>query len=81
MKQYDGHRSWNAANVALYISNEESIYTHAVACLRATRTLDQAVTRFCNESGLLGMRTPDGARYNRLSIKLALEGLEVEQGS
>lgn len=78
-REYEGHRSWNAWNVALYIANEEPLYRAGVDALKRTKTLGQATRRFCRETGLLGTRTPDGAVYNRLCIKLALEGLEVEQ--
>ena len=78
-KEYQGYRSWNAWNVSLYIANEYDIYSHAVDCLRRTHTIEQAYRKFSRESGLIGTRTPDGAVYNRLSVKLALEGLEIEQ--
>ncbi len=80
MKEYQGHRSWNAWNVSLYIANEESLYRAGVNALRHTKTLNQATYRFLNDTGLLSTKTPDGAVYNALSVKLALEGLEIEQG-
>lgn len=79
MKEYQGWRSWNAWNVARYIANEEHLYRVAVDCLRRTKTISQAVSWFDRETGLLGSKTPDGAVYNRLSLKLALESLEIEQ--
>ena len=78
-REYNGHRSWNAWNVSLYISNEEHLYRLAVECLRTTSNLEQATSKFIRYAVILGDKTPDGAVYNRLSIKLALEGLEIEQ--
>ena len=72
MKEYNGHRSWNAWNVALWIGNDEPLYRFAMDCLN-NRTLAQAVNKFMKIYG--NERTPDGAVYNRLSVKLALEGL------
>jgi len=79
MKSYSGHRSWNAWNVALWISNDEPLYRYAVGCLtRITPkgkppTLYQAVSRFMEVMG--GEKTPDGAIYNRLSVKECLKSL------
>ena len=81
MAGYNGHRSWNAWNVSLWINNDESAYCTAVECLQQTSTLCAAVALFCRIRVCLGDRTPDGAVYNRLSIKLALEGLEIEQAT
>ena len=79
MREYNGWRSWNAWNVALYISNEYDLYQAAVDCLRRTKTIRAAVNLFCRETGLLGTCTADGAIYNALCIKFALESLEIEQ--
>lgn len=78
MAEYQGHRSWNAWNVALYIANDEATYRIAIDCLKQARSLDHAVNLFCRVNPCLGDRTPDGAIYNRLSIKEALDGLEVK---
>ncbi len=72
MKEYNGHRSWNAWNVALWIGNDEPLYRFAVEC-NTGRTIEQAIRRFMREFG--GEKTPDGATYNRLSVSLALAGL------
>jgi hypothetical protein len=65
--------------VALYISNEEHLYREGVDCLRKTKTPGQAATLFLRRTGLEGTKTPDGATYNHLCVKLALIGLEIEQ--
>lgn len=84
METYNGHRSWNAWNVALWISNTESIYGFAIACIARARNyyegkkwasdtfiLRRATLAFIRE--YKGERTPDGAKYNHLAVKLALE--------
>ena len=83
MKPYNGHRSWNAWNVALWIGNDEPVYRFAIECIRLARRAYpegsnlrvawSAAWSFmrCYE----GERTPDGAVYNPLCVKLAMEGL------
>lgn len=74
MKEYNGHRSWNAWNVCLWICNVEAIYEFAMACLKHTKNNHARASRiFMDSYG--GQKTPDGAVYNHLSVKLALEGL------
>jgi len=83
MKTYNGHRSWNSWNISLWISNEEPLYRFALDCIakiqylpptrRAKRGLRYATNLFMNDMG--GTKTPDGAIYNHLSVKLALQCL------
>ena len=79
MKKYNGHRSWNAWNVALWIANDEPLYRFAVDCLERktakgkTPTLAQATNRFMRD--MEGQKTPDGADYNRKCVYEALAGL------
>lgn len=80
MTEYNGHRSWNAWNVALWIGNDEGLYRTAAECIKQSSHIGQAVSLFCRVNPCLGDRTPDGAIYNRLSIKLALQGLEIPFG-
>jgi hypothetical protein len=85
--RYNGHKSWNQWNVSLWIGNEEHIYDFAVECAEAGarraakwRTgenkhrvaLDTATSMFMRVYGY--ERTCDGAVFNRLSVKRALEG-------
>lgn len=73
MAKYNGHRSWNAWSVSLWINNDEGLYRHARALVqeygrkRAARALYHE---------LEGQRTPDGARYNRTCIYEAMEGMD-----
>ncbi len=87
MKEYNGHRSWNAWNVALWIGNDELWYNIALNCLQKARTNhrhakkadENCIAVSASREFMLyktkGERTPDGAIYNRLSVKLALLGL------
>ena len=74
-KRYNGHRSWNAWNVALWIGNDEALYHEARRCLRrgnatiATRLYFQTVVPE-------GEKTPDGAVYNFKCVREALANLE-----
>lgn len=76
MAKYNGHRSWNAWNVALWIGNDEGLYSFAVDCIRSTKNLGAATRRFL--SLYEGTRTPDGADYNATCVREALAGLEVQ---
>ncbi len=73
MKTYNGHRSWNAWNVSLWIGNDENLYRFAMDCIETSKALKFAAAKFLQCYG--DTRTPDGAAYNRISVKLALEGL------
>ena len=79
MATYNGHVSWNAWNVSLWISNDEPTYRFAIDCLERPSkkglkpSLALATTRFMESYG--GCKTPDGAIYNRKCVRLALEGL------
>ena len=70
MKSYNGHRSWNAFNVALWMNNDPD--WHADWCwMPKAITLNQAIRRLSSE--LKGIKTPDGANFNALSIRLAIQ--------
>lgn len=75
MTEYNGHRSWNAWNVSLWICNEEPLYRLACECVDTSRTLQIAAKRFLAVTGLLNERTPDGAVYNITCVREALAGL------
>lgn len=73
MTEYNGHRSWNAWNVALWIGGDEQLYNSALWCIKqANGNLDVAARKF---RALRDKYTPDGAEWNQLSVKLALAGL------
>lgn len=77
MKTYNGHRSWNAWNVALWINNDERIYHIATDCIKKAKngiTHRLGLAAYYFMKSFEGAKTPDGAIYNHLSVKLALEG-------
>ena len=76
MKEYNGHRSWNAWNVALWLSNDYDVYKSTV---NAVQTVGLKKATDIMARAYRGLKTPDGADYNRLSIKLAIEGMEIEE--
>ena len=73
-KRYNGHRSWNAWNVALWIGNDEPLYRTAQDCLRRGRSATRAARLFLDDIGE-GSKTPDGAIYNFKCVREALAGL------
>jgi hypothetical protein len=79
MTEYQGHPSWNAWNVALWISSTDGLYRAAAEAFRTTRNAKAATTRFFEMTGLEGKRTPDGARYSKASVTRAIIGLEIER--
>lgn len=69
MKTYNGHRSWNAWNVALWLHNDQDLYADWYWMVEHW-TLKQSVRKLLE---ILPKKTPDGATYNALSIRLAIE--------
>lgn len=76
MKGYNGHRSWNAWNVSLWINNDEGLYRLALECVRRTNNRREAAERFIEAIGGNGQQTPDGASYNITAVIAAMEGME-----
>jgi hypothetical protein len=72
MPKYQGHRSWNAWNVSLWINNDEGLYRYALARVREYGA-DKAARILARE--MAGERTPDGGRYNLTCIREALRGI------
>ena len=71
---FNGYPSWNSWNVSLWISNTESIYFNVVNLVKKHGI--KKATNILHEE--LPEKTPDGAIYSKLCIKLAIEGLELD---
>ncbi len=72
MASYNGHRSWNAWNVSLWIGNDEGLYRRAIELINL-HGRDKAARIMAEE--LRNGLTPDGARYNLTCVREALRGL------
>ena len=72
MATYNGHRSWNAWNISLWINNDEGLYRHARELVEQYG-MKRAVRMLTAE--LDGETTPDGGRYNATCIREALVGI------
>jgi hypothetical protein len=77
-KPYQGHRSWNAWNVSLWLMNEELSYREVIRW-RDLRGTPYAVARRVIARGELPDRTPDGARYNVSSVAAVIAAERGEQ--
>ena len=76
-----GYPSYNAWNVALWISNDKGLYQLALDCLKEAKkqkkpkiTAAIAFLNFLNECSIT--HTGDGVRYTKTNILHALRGLE-----
>lgn len=72
MTTYNGHRSWNAWNVSLWLYNDEATYHHAVNL--AKKHGKQKATRILVRE-FAGEKTPDGASYNAKCIAEAMRDI------
>lgn len=75
-KKYNGHEGWTAWNVALWIANDEGLYRQAKVFRNSSRTLEkaaEAMLAFLKEAGV--QKTPDGAKYSKHNLKLAMRDL------
>ena len=72
MAQHNGHRSWNAWNVSLWLNNDEGLYNLMLDCIKEAKNKRRAAQ---NMLSLLPSKTPDGAKYNVTCIVEAMREL------
>jgi hypothetical protein len=72
MAKYQGHRSWNAWNVSLWINNDEGLYRFARSLAKQYGIGVGAVKL---AQALQGERTPDGGVYNLTCVREAMRGM------
>jgi hypothetical protein len=72
MAAYQGYRSWNAWNVALWIFNDGATYNYGHDLCRKHGKA-KAARIFARE--MYDQRTPDGAKYTLASIREAFAGM------
>lgn len=72
---YQGHCNYNARNISLYLANEYNLYRLCLYAIEATTTLDEAASylmAFLVDEEGNALRTPDGVKYTRTNVRLAL---------
>jgi len=74
VKSFNGHRSWNAWNVHLWLSSEEWSYNLMRFCIKNTRTRREAAKMLIDR--LPSRATPDGANYNITCVVEAMRGID-----
>lgn len=75
-KPYNGHPSWNAWNVSLWVANDEGLYRLALACLSEAGNSAARAAVLMRDALGAGAKTPDGAPYSLRSLRHALAGLK-----
>jgi hypothetical protein len=68
-KPFNGHESWTAWNVSLWINNDEGLYRDAQR-LAQKHGIERGARHMA--ANLAGVKTPDGARYSFNTIRLAM---------
>ena len=70
MAKYNGHSSWNAWNVCLWLHNDEGLYRSMLDYITQYGSKERAARAMARD--YRGERTPDGGRYNVTTIRLAM---------
>lgn len=66
---YNGHKNYNAWNIALWLGNNESLYHLARWCIRTSDNRNQAARKMMEH---LPEKTPDGVVYTVTNVRLAI---------
>jgi hypothetical protein len=75
MAKYNGHESYNAWNVSLWIGGDESLYNMAPSYARRFNRVE-AARRMVEDLESMGcVRTPDGVRYTVTNVRRAMVGM------
>jgi hypothetical protein len=73
MPTYNGHPSYNAWNVSLWIYNDEGLYHLAQRCKRRNPTLSEAAREFIACVG--SESTPDSVKWTKTNVIRAMREL------
>lgn len=76
MHPYNGHRSYNAWQVSLWMNNDEYLYSLARTCLARAKDVDEAARCFRVQVGTC--YTPDGSRWTQRAVRDALRAMQTE---
>ena len=68
---YNGHKNYNAWNVALWLFNDEGLYNTMKHVFRIYPNKDTAARELLS---LLPEKTPDGVKYTFTNVRLAMTG-------
>lgn len=75
----NGHSSYEAWNIHLWINNDEGLYNMARECVRENCSPTDAAAEFINTVSELGMdSTPDGVAFERFHVEDVMEELEEQ---
>ena len=77
-KPYNGHESFSAWNVALYLSNIERHYRTIQRIIKGSITVQEAINKAIEHFS--GYVTPDGIKASKRSIKLHIISEWAERG-
>lgn len=74
MDTYNGHPSWQHWNVALWLYNDEVLYSLVKDAVKREDNTEEAAVRVLNALHMHSIvDTPDGATYTLETIKAALD--------